>query len=29
MPVIPRATTHMPATVVGERVAAFALEGAR
>ncbi len=29
MPVIPRATTHMPATVVGERVAAFALEARR
>ncbi len=26
MPVIPRATTAMPATVIGERVAAFALE---
>ncbi|MFT3864374.1 MAG: GMC family oxidoreductase [Solirubrobacterales bacterium] len=27
MPVIPRATTAMPAVVIGERVAAFALEG--
>ena len=27
MPVVPRATTAMPATVIGERVAAFVLEG--
>lgn len=27
MPVIPRATTAMPAVVIGERVASFALEG--
>jgi len=27
MPSIPRATTAMPAIVIGERVAAFALEG--
>jgi choline dehydrogenase len=29
MPVIPRATTAMPAVVIGERVAAFVLEGSR
>ena len=28
MPVIPRATTAMPAVVIGERVAAFVLDGA-
>ena len=26
MPVVPRATTHMPTTVIGERIAAFLLE---
>jgi choline dehydrogenase len=27
MPVVPRATTAMPAVVIGERIAAFVLEG--
>lgn len=27
MPVVPRATTAMPAVVIGERVASFVLEG--
>jgi choline dehydrogenase len=27
MPVVPRATTHMPTTVIGERIAAFLLDG--
>jgi choline dehydrogenase len=29
MPVVPRATTHMPTTVIGERIAASLLEDRR